>query len=230
MSQNKRNRASRYAAIDESFTYNPTENYSLNDFSNLSVTKIQSIASSMYLRNVKRYKKDELIPLVFQKHEELHNRFNNVEQETIQYEDQVLESNLVSRTTNDALEFTEQLKMQFREIAHCKYNNDVWFRASSIAYFLEYENTRQAIIEHVDEADKTNWDIISSTTVLPADGRGNLHPETIFINKYGIFDLVTKSRMPLARQFRKWLVTEVLPSIIDNGLYISPAITQTQIV
>jgi hypothetical protein len=57
-----------------------------------------------------------------------------------------------------------------------------------------------------------------------------MHPETIFISKYGIFDLVTKSRMPLARQFRKWLVTEVLPSILDTGSYISPAITNTQLV
>ena len=65
MSQNKRNRASRYAAIDESFTYDPNENYSLNDFLNLSVTKVQRIASSLSLRNVKKYKKEELIPLCF---------------------------------------------------------------------------------------------------------------------------------------------------------------------
>ena len=229
MSHNKRNRVSRYAEIDESFTYDPTENYSLNDFSNLSVTKIQSIASSMYLRNVKRYKKDELVPLVFQKHEELHNRLNSLGQETNEHEHQVLETNSVSRTTNDALEFTEQLKMQFREIAHYKYNNDVWFQASSVAYFLEYENTTKAISDHVDVHDKTNWDFITSSTPSLGLCMGKMHPETIFINKYGIFDLVTKSRMPLARQFRKWLVTEVLPSIIDNGAYISPAITQTQI-
>ena len=53
----------------------------------------------------------------------------------------------------------------------------------------------------------------------------SLHPETLFINNYGIFDLITKSRMPLARQFRKWLVDEVIPSIMDTGVYASPALT-----
>ena len=60
MSQNKRNRVSHYTAIDESFTYNPTENYNLRDFLKLSITKLQSIASLLYLRNVKRYKKDKI--------------------------------------------------------------------------------------------------------------------------------------------------------------------------
>ena len=84
MSQLKRNRVSRsrYAASDEAFIYNPTENYNLDDFLNLSVTKVQSIASSLSLRNVKKYKKEELIPLVFQKHEERQNQLNNVQEES----------------------------------------------------------------------------------------------------------------------------------------------------
>ena len=41
--------------------------------------------------------------------------------------------------------------------------------------------------------------------------------------------MVTKSRMPLARQFRKWLVTEVSPTLIDTASYVSPDITLTQI-
>ena len=74
MSQNKRNRVSHYAPIDESFTYNPTENYNSEDFLKLSITKLQSIASSLYLRNVKRYKKEQLVPVLLQKHKERQNR------------------------------------------------------------------------------------------------------------------------------------------------------------
>ena len=56
----------RYAEFDNTFTYNPDENYTLEDFSNLSVTKVQSIARELNIRNVKRYKKEELIPVVLQ--------------------------------------------------------------------------------------------------------------------------------------------------------------------
>ena len=222
MSQQKRNHVSRYAAFDNTFTYNPHRNYTLEDFSSLSVTKVQSIANTLNIRNVKRYKKEELIPVLLHKHEERQNQFINVQQETVEKEvDGTMESKSENDITTDALEFTEQLKTKFREIVHCKYNNDVWFQASSIADFLEYENTRKAIVDHVDVNDKTNWHFISSLTVtFGSSKKGNLHPETIFINQYGIFDLVTKSRMPLARQFRKWLVTEVLPSIMDTGSYV----------
>jgi len=74
MSQNKRNRVSHYAPIDESFTYDPTENYNSEDFLKLSITKLQSIASSLYLRNVKRYKKEQLVPVLLQKHKDTQNR------------------------------------------------------------------------------------------------------------------------------------------------------------
>ena len=223
MLQLKRNRVSRsrYAASDDAFIYNPTENYNLNDFLNLSVTKVQSIASSLSLRNVKKYKKEELIPLVFQKHEERQNQLNNVQEESKEE---------VSTTTSDALEFSEQLKNKFTTISHYKYNNDVWFRASSVANYLEYEIPKKAISDHVCTDDKVSFRVISSKRGDCQAPIEELHPDTVFINKYGIFDLVTKSRMPLARQFRKWLVTEVLPSILDTGSYISPAITNTQLV
>ena len=226
MSQQKRNRVSRYAAFDNTFTYNPHENYRLEDFSNLSVTKVQSIANALNIHNVKRYKKVELIPVLLHKHEERQNQFINVEQETVEKEeDRTMESKSENDITTDALEFTEQLKTKFREIVHCKYNNDVWFQASAIAAYLEYQDPKQSIRDHVSDEDKIKCHEItnSSTTVfLGPRHQGKFHPETIFINKYGIFDLVTKSRMPLARQFRKWLVTEVLPSIMDTGSYVCP--------
>lgn len=243
MSQTKRNRVSRYAPFDEVFSYDPTETYNVEDFLNLSVTKLQSIACVLSLRNVKRYKKEQLIPLVLQKHEEQQNTLNSVEEEIKKTESEGIEFKnqaaveLMSSTTNDALEFSEQLKKKFCDIIHFKFNNDVWFQASSIASYLEYQDPKQSVRDHVSDDDKIKYDEMksyssptSSATVFSGPPHQRiLHPETIFINKYGIFDLVTKSRMPLARQFRKWLVTEVLPSIIDNGLYISPAITQTQI-
>ena len=131
MSQTKRNRVSRYAPFDEVFSYDPTENYNVEDFLNLSVTKLQSIACVLSLRNVKRYKKEQLIPLVLQKHEEQQNTLNSVEEEIKKTESEGIEFKnqaaveLMSSTTNDALEFSEQLKKKFCDIIHFKFNNDV---------------------------------------------------------------------------------------------------------
>jgi prophage antirepressor-like protein len=40
--------------------------------------------------------------------------------------------------------------------------------------------------------------------------------DTIFINQYAILDLIPESKIPLARQFRKWFISDVLPSILDT--------------
>ena len=115
----------RYAEFDNTFTYNPDENYTLEDFSNLSVTKVQSIARELNIRNVKRYKKEELIPVVLHKHKETQNPCNSVEEETVAKEkDGSMESKLFSITPNTPLELSEQLKLKFHKIVHCKFNND----------------------------------------------------------------------------------------------------------
>ena len=76
--------------------------------------------------------------------------------------------------------------------------------------------------QHQNLLDNSQNDSIAPNKYYPTI----LHPDTMFINKYGIFDLITKSRMPLARQFRKWLVDEVLPMILETGSYDSSSLTR----
>ena len=61
-------------AHDIEFVYDRTKQYALDDFQNLSIDKLQSIATSIQVHNVKRYKKEELVPIVLKKHQELLNR------------------------------------------------------------------------------------------------------------------------------------------------------------
>ena len=220
MSEAKRKRTSKYHAADKAFVYHNSTQYNLEDFKNLSIEKLQSIASTMNLRNVKTYKKYDLCQLILDKHVERQSLL------VMGHEEE--KESAVAVVTSDALEFTEQCKKKFQDIVHCKYNNDVYFQASSIAEFLEYENTRKAIIDHVTAEDKTSWTSICTGSVTDGYSQGKLHPDTVFINKFGIFDLLNRSRMPLARQFRKWLVEEVLPSIINVGYYVSPEIIELQ--
>ena len=73
MAQNKKTRASKYTAYDKAFTYDPVENYELSDFKNLSLLKIHGIAAILNIRNVKKNKREQLIPLVLMKHHERRN-------------------------------------------------------------------------------------------------------------------------------------------------------------
>ena len=92
----------------------------------------------------------------------------------------------------DSLSFTEQLKHKFIEIRHFTYDNNVWFQGSAVASSLEYENTRQAILEHVHEFDNLRGSELLDPSILTVYAQGNpeyqsvmlrgLHPETLFIN------------------------------------------------
>lgn len=50
---------------------------------------------------------------------------------------------------------------------------------------------------------------------------GNQDKETIIINEYGLYSLVLSSKLPNAKKFKRWVTSEVLPSIRKNGGYIS---------
>ena len=117
---------------------------------------------------------------------------NSVEEETVAKE----EHELFSITPNTALELTEQLKLKFRNIVHCKYNNDVWFQASAIASYLEYKDPKQSIRDHVDACNKISYEKLCSLDCGLKNPSG-LHPDTI-LNEKGLLRLMHRSNMPLA--------------------------------
>lgn len=216
---------SKFAAADAAFQYDPTAHYEPVTFHNLSVKKCQNIASMLHIRNVKRHKKEELIPLILQQHIEfLNNRMVELEDSEGTEE---TKGNDESALVTKFLSFNDEMKKKFKDITNFTLNRVVWFQASSVAEFLEYENTKKAIIDHVNEHDKIRFSEIPSR-VTAVYLRRNFHPETIFINRYGIFTLISTSKMPLAFEFRVWLVDDVLPSIERTGAYISPNITDSQ--
>ena len=181
MSQNKTNRVTRYAVSDESFTYKPTENYILEDFLNLSILKIQSIASVLKIHNVKRYKKEELIPLVLQKHDERQNCAVN------DYE--VCEEPLKSEEGD--------LKYQLYQFQHIRCNGETWYLAKAVANFLEYKHSKKIIRENVDACNKISHENLCPHDCLSKNQTG-IHPQTIFINENGLSQLIERSHMPLA--------------------------------
>ena len=91
-----------------------------------------------------------------------------------------------------------------------------WFRGKEIATILGYTNTKKAIIDHVDEEDKKKMDEVGGNKTLPLDYNAK---NTTLINEPGLYSLILSSKKPEAREFKKWVMSEVLPSIRKTGSY-----------
>ena len=195
MAQNKKTRASKYN--DKAFTYDPVGNYELSDFKNLSLLKIHGIAAILNIRNVKKNKREQLIPFVLMKHHERRNRALSEEkgEEREEQTEPTIESIFVS-TAHDVQEFSEQFKNQCLKMQHFKYNGHLWFHAASVASYLEYSNPNDAIFKLVDACDKISYDTLISSSSQKSSTVYN--PRSIFINEKGLFKLIHRSKMPLA--------------------------------
>lgn len=90
-------------------------------------------------------------------------------------------------------------------------DNQPWFVGKDIADVLGYSNTRDALQKHVDVEDK---DVANRDTL---GGSQNL----VVINESGLYSLILKSQLPGAKQFKRWVTSEVLPSIRKHGAYLT---------
>ena len=92
------------------------------------------------------------------------------------------------------------------------------FIGKDIAEILGYVDTSQSIREHVDEEDKMKWSQAQKS-------RGNetlslkLQAQTILINESGLYSLILRSKLENAKKFKRWITSEVLPSIRKSGTY-----------
>lgn len=96
---------------------------------------------------------------------------------------------------------------EFGEIRTVEINNEPWFVGKDVAQALGYKDTVNAIKSHVDSEDKAGWQI---TTQFGAK-------ETTVINESGLYALVLSSKLPTAKKFKRWVASEVLPSIRKHG-------------
>ena len=98
------------------------------------------------------------------------------------------------------------------ELAIIKKDDDIWFRAKTVANILNYSNHRKAIIDHVDPEDKSRLKEINigSNESLPLTWNGE---NSIYINESGLYSLILRSDMDEAKKFKRWVTKEVLPSI-----------------
>ena len=99
---------------------------------------------------------------------------------------------------------------RFGEVRTMVINGEPWFVGKDVAEVLGYLNTQKAIRDHVDDEDSLGERIVLS-------GQNRM---TIFINESGLYALILSSKFPQAKEFKRWVTSEVLPQIRKTGGYI----------
>lgn len=94
-------------------------------------------------------------------------------------------------------------------------DGEPWLVGKDVAEILEYRNTKKALSDHVDDEDKYQGD-----GVTIRDSMGRMQHPTI-INESGFYSLVLSSKMPKAKEFRRWVTSHVLPTIRRTGGYVA---------
>ena len=104
------------------------------------------------------------------------------------------------------------------EISVNKCRDEIWFRGKDIAKALGYEKTRNAILKHVDDDDKSILEDIRRGPRFGAPFK-NEQGGSIFINESGLYSLIFGSKLESAKAFKRWVTKDVLPSIRKTVRY-----------
>lgn len=92
-------------------------------------------------------------------------------------------------------------------------SGEVWFVGRDVAEILGYSNTRDALSKRVDDEDKKD-----GVAICDSIGRKQ---NPILINESGLYSLILSSKLPRAKEFKRWVTGDVLPSIRKEGGYIA---------
>lgn len=99
---------------------------------------------------------------------------------------------------------------EFGQVRALEHDGEPWFVGKDVAEALGHTNPQRAIREYVDSEDK------GVTEIVTPGGE----QEMTIINESGLYSLVLSSKLPRAKKFKRWVTSEVLPSIRKNGGYI----------
>ncbi|HEN2245536.1 TPA: phage antirepressor [Streptococcus agalactiae] len=100
-----------------------------------------------------------------------------------------------------------------QEVRTVTVDNEPWFVANDVANVLGYSNQRDALSKHVDGEDKITL-TSQNATLENIPNRG-----LSAINESGLYSLILSSKLPQAKDFKRWVTSEVLPTIRKHGMY-----------
>lgn len=109
------------------------------------------------------------------------------------------------------MEKVQVFKNEEFEVRTVEVDGEPWFVGKDVAAILGYADPNKAIATHVDAEDKLN-----DKTASSLGQRGGW-----LINESGLYSLVLGSKLPSAKRFKRWITSEVLPAIRQNGVYMT---------
>ena len=113
---------------------------------------------------------------------------------------------------NDLMIFNN---VDFGEVRILNVKGEPWFIGKDVAEVLGYANPSKAVSTHVDEEDKI-------LEMIAHSQNGNVvKTQTALINESGLYSLVLKSKLPQAKKFKRWVTSEILPSVRKHGAYMT---------
>ena len=98
-----------------------------------------------------------------------------------------------------------------QEVRTVTINNEPYFVGKDVADILGYQNGSRDTNRHVDEEDKLKYRF----------GTSGQDREMTIINESGLYSLILSSKLPQAKEFKRWVTTEVLPTIRKHGAYLT---------
>lgn len=93
-------------------------------------------------------------------------------------------------------------------------DGSILFCAKDVTDALGYTNGRDAIVKHVDEGDVAKRD-----TPIPNQYGALVNQSVTYITESGVYSLIFGSKQERAKDFKRWVTHEVLPSIRKTGQY-----------
>lgn len=99
----------------------------------------------------------------------------------------------------------------FGQIRTIQQNGEPWFVGKDVADILGYQNGSRDVNRHVDEDDRQNYQ----------NGTFESNRGLTIINESGLYSLILSSKMPKAKEFKRWVTSEVIPAIRKTGGYIA---------
>lgn len=102
----------------------------------------------------------------------------------------------------------------FGDVRTVEKDGNIWFVGKDVAEALGYERPTKAVQDHIDEEDKD---------VVPIQDSIGRKQNTPIINESGLYSLVLSSKLPSAKAFKRWITSEVIPSIRKTDIYNKPS-------
>ena len=105
---------------------------------------------------------------------------------------------------------------QLGEVRTLTKDGEPWFVGKDVADILGYSDTAQAVRKRIDDEDK------GAVEMTTPGGKQNM----VVINESGLYSLILSSKLPTAKAFKRWVTSEVLPTIRKHGAYMDTDIIE----